>query len=123
MPDAPFWILFRPAGDHAPFNDPILKLVEADFLVLHAAGHTIRARTIKSPLQIRTPQPFQHVIGKAAVQPLDVHRVQGVFHDLQPVAGDDGRADIPQHIVPHEHIPAGQQWHWLWTQVREDQPA
>ena len=50
MSDAPFRVLLRPPGNHAPFNDPILKLVEADLLVLPAARHPIRTRTIKPPL-------------------------------------------------------------------------
>jgi len=57
------------------------------------------------------------------MQPFDVYRVEGVLHDLQPIAGDHRRADVAQHAVAHEQFPARQKRRGLWTEVSENQPA
>ena len=39
-------------------------------------------------------------------QVLAMHRVERVFHDLQPVARHYGPPDISDHIVAHKRVPA-----------------
>ena len=58
---------------------PSLKFVEADLFVRPAPPDTIAsptARAIKFPLQLRLAQPFQDIVGEAAVQPLDMYGVE-----------------------------------------------
>ena len=59
----------------------------------------------------------------SAVEPLDVVRIDRVFHDLQEVTGQLGVADIAPHVVPHEEVIAREQRGGLWAEVGEHEPA
>jgi len=54
------------------------------------------------------------------MKPLYMHRVKRILHDLQPIARDHRRADIAQHAIAHEQIPARHQGRWLRSQVGKD---
>ena len=61
---------------------------------------------------------------RVAVQPIEMRRVDGVFHRLQPVALDDRFLDDPTFaMLPHQNIPARQERHRRRTQIRVNQPA
>ena len=112
MPHLPVFIVFGLALEHPRLDDAMLELSEVDLLMAHRIS-----------LEFSAPEPFLHVIKKMLMQPFDVHRVEGVLHDLQPIAGDHRRADIAQHAVAHEQFPARQQRRGLWAEVSENQPA
>ena len=110
MADAPFRIVLGPSLEHPALDDSVLELVEANLLMGEGTGHLAAVTAVSEELTLQVPpaQALQHVIGEPAVQPLHVHRIQGVLHYLQPVARYDRGADIPQHVVPHEQVPTGQ---------------
>ena len=61
--------------------------------------------------------------GEVRVQPLHVHRVDRVLHDLDPVARNLNVLDVADHVVHHEEVPARQQRRRLRPEVGKDQAA
>ena len=108
----PVLVVFRPALEHAALDDPVAKGVEADLLVL--AGEDDRPRLAHPAAQ----EP--HVV---PVEVLHMVRVHGVLHDLQPVAGQEGVADIAEGPGPDEQVVAGQERSRVGAQVGPDEPA
>ena len=47
--------------------------------------------------------------------------VHGVLHALEPVAGDDGGADLPVHVVLDEQVPVGDQGGRVRAEVGPDE--
>jgi hypothetical protein len=76
MAALPVGRVFTLVAPGAPLDDAVLERIEPDTLVRHH-GAVLRAVEL-----------LLHVVGEVLVQPLHVHRVQGVLHDLQPVARD-----------------------------------
>ena len=72
---------------------------------------------------VRAPEPFQHVLAEAAVQVLGVDGVHRVLLALEPVAGQQGGADLPEDVVDDEQVPAGQQRRGGGAQIAPDQSS
>ena len=125
MTDAPFRVLHGPAFHHSPLDNPVAELVESDFFVGVAdaqPGIGAITQPVGHSLEVSAAQPFQNVVGKSGVQPFGMGRVHGVLHDLEVVARQNSGPDVPEHVVPGEQIPPGQQGRGQRPHVYENQP-
>ncbi len=92
-------------------DDAVLELVERDEAVVGRLADLLR-----------TAEVLHHVVAEILVEPLDVDRVERVLADLEPVAGDDGPADLLR-AVHDEEVPAREERRGLRTEVGEDHAA
>src|SRR5438132_11592207 len=59
-------------------------------------------------LELVSSLAFKHISEIASVEAFHVQRIEQVLHNLQPIAGDDSAVSSPRHIVPYQHVVAGQ---------------
>ena len=112
MPDLPVVGVFGRAFEQAALVDAVFEFFERDLEML--------ARDL-----ILEPDAgflFDELL-QLAVQPFGVHGIERVLHDLQPVAGHLGVADMANRTLGHEAVPARQQRRRLRTEVGEDHAA
>ena len=57
------------------------------------------------------------------MKPFEVNRVEGVLHDLKPVAWHDRVANIAGHAFHNQQIPTRQKRGWTGAHVGEDETA
>ena len=63
-------------------------------------------------------------MGRAAVQPVEMRRIDGVLHRLEPIAVDQRIDHDPApSVLPGQNIPTRQQRLWLGSKIGEQQPA
>src|SRR5262245_28348983 len=115
----------------------MLKHVEAYLGVMHdfgAVAPVVRGRLTARPsgsavgtsertLIFEISEALEHVVAEVAMQVFPVHRVQRVFHDLQPVARNDSPADVPDYVVADKWVPARHQRYRLRAQISKHQSA
>ena len=90
----PIVVLGHPLED-AALDDAVLELVEGDLDVLTGEHLGLRFATQTTD--------EAHVV---PVQPLDVVRIHGVLHDLEPVHRQRRVPDVTEHAVPHVEVVA-----------------
>ena len=112
MPYFPVVILFGLAFYNTPLHDPVLESIKADLRVLLARA-----------LEMSGSHLLHDVIVKVLMEPLHVHRVQRILHDLEPIAGNHCVADVAQNIFHHVQVPTRQKRFGQRTQVREKKTA
>ena len=83
-------------------NDPVLEEVKPDLL------HGTRGVAGQELLELVSSLAFKHISEIASVEAFHVQRIEQVLHNLQPIAGDDSAVSFPRHIVPYQHVVAGQ---------------
>jgi hypothetical protein len=66
---------------------------------------------------IGNPAALNRIKPEMPVSITGMDGVHGVFLTLQPVTGQQRRADLPENIIEHEQIPAREQRRGLWTNV------
>src|SRR5581483_942048 len=98
----------------AAFQDAMLEQVEADASVVTYRLGVVNLAALLSLLA-------QDVVAVVAVEPLNVRAVERVLHDLDPVAGNHGKANLPYGVVPDEGVVARQQRSRLGAEVGEDE--
>ncbi len=98
-------------GD-TPFDHAVVEHVEADLLVRLRLAQFVGAAELALD-----------VVAHVLVEPLHMHAVERVLHDLQPIARHDGEADLAHHAVVHEQVPGRQNGHRIRTQIAEEQSA
>src|SRR6185437_11647708 len=73
--------------------------------------------------RVRESQALHRVEAKAPMRKFGMNRIDGVFLTLQPIARDNSRADLAEHALFDEQIPARQQRRGLRSQIGPDQAA
>src|ERR1044071_7746221 len=73
--------------------------------------------------EIGISRSLRSIVTEHSVQPFDVHRVQNIFHGLQPVRRRYCKTDFMPNVFFDEQIPARQQRCGFGSQVSEDQSA
>src|SRR6185312_17322995 len=97
--------LFEP-----PLYDAVRNLVEGD-LEMAPRERVLHAGLLLDELL------------EMAVEPFAVNRIDGVFHDLQPVARDDGAAHHPDGGIGDVTVEPGDERRGQRAHIREEQAA
>src|SRR5262249_18150939 len=90
-PHGPQLVRLRVAFHHAPVDEAVLELLEAELEVRRS---------------LRPVPPAKHA-GPVPVQPLEVHRIDRVLLGLKPVTRDFGEDDLDEAVGPGERLPGG----------------
>ena len=102
--NAPIVRIFRVAFEQAVLGDAEFELAKVDFFMARADRHFHAFLLF-----------LEFVL--VAMQPLGVHRVQRVFHDLQPVHGQERAAHDADRAFGHETIKLRQHRRRQWSHV------
>ena len=112
MSQPPIVVVFVVALEYPPFDDAVLKSIEANLLMDHRR---------QEPAGIISD--FLQVVRVIDVQPFHVHGIQGILHALEPVAGKLGDGHVTDDISPQERRPQRQCGGRLRPKVGKDQPS
>ncbi len=98
-----------------------LALALADALVDDAVLELLELEP-QMPRRVRTALPAQ-TRAPVVVQPLEMHRVHGVFLGLEPVARHFAERDLHEAVRPGERLPVGRERRRLRAEIRPQQPG
>jgi len=112
MSNPPRLVLLGRAFDDTSLDDAELELVETDLqVVLDGVDERL------------FPPQGEHIVAKEPMEILKVHRIEGVLHDLQPVARQEGTTDRPNYVRLHEQVERRKHRSRIGAEVGPYQPT